>query len=141
MTTPADNARQTPWHKRSRDQRQAVLAERQAKLADSEARRTQAFAGVLLEPKKGTVSYKREKVTLPAIATVESAGDLRRRVTATRLVLTGVFALALKKKQDDRELFLTIEGADGASFVVDVDPKKQLEARRFAAAVNSAHAE
>lgn len=83
------------------------------------------------------VECGRDRVSLPAHATVESAGELHSRVTATRLLATGVFAFALKKKRDDRELYLTVEGDDGA-FVVKVDPKKGLDARKFAAKVNSA---
>jgi len=39
-------------------------------------------------------------------AGVDHGGEITRRVTVTRLVATGIFAFALKKKQDDRELFL-----------------------------------
>lgn len=45
-----------------------------------------------------------------ARATVESSGDIERRITATRLVTLGVFALALRKKKDHRVLWVTIEG-------------------------------
>lgn len=72
-----------------------------------------------------------------AHATVETSGQLEKRVTATRLIMTGPFALALRKKKDNRELFLTVEGPTFA-FVVEVDPKKQAEARKFAAKINTA---
>lgn len=72
-----------------------------------------------------------------AHANVETSGQLDKRVTATRLVLTGPLAFGLRKKKDSRQLFLTIEGDDFA-FVVEVDPKKQAEARQFAARVNTA---
>ena len=47
-------------------------------------------------------------------ARVEDSGTLNRRITATRLVALGVFALAVPKKQDDREVYLTIEGPSTA---------------------------
>jgi len=104
------------------------------------ARRTSSksgvFDGVVLNGCEGIVSYKGQKYPLPAHATVETQGQLQSRVTVTRLLLTGPFAFALRKKRDNRELYLTVEG-DGWAFVVDVDPKKGLKAREFAALVNS----
>lgn len=80
----------------------------------------------------------RESVELAGVtATVEDAGDVERRITATRLVMTGPLALAWRKRKDHRQLFLVVDGADGA-FVVEVDPKKQLEARQVAAWLTSA---
>jgi hypothetical protein len=71
-----------------------------------------------------------------AYADVDSAGQLEKRVTAIRLILTGPFALGLRKKKDSRELFLAVQGPDG-SFLAEVDPKKQAEARRLAMTVNT----
>lgn len=71
-----------------------------------------------------------------ATAAVETAGAIQQRITATRLVLTGVFALAWKKKQDDRELYLLVDGTD-FSMIAQVDPIKSAQARRFAAGMNS----
>lgn len=70
-------------------------------------------------------------------ASVESVGELQRRVTVTRMALTGPFAFALKKKRDERDLFLTIEGPD-FQWVIEVDPKKGADARQFAAKINTA---
>ena len=72
-----------------------------------------------------------------AHATVETSGELSRRITATRLATTGVFALALKKKRGERQLSLTVTGT-GFEFVVELDPDKQADARRFAARLNTA---
>lgn len=84
------------------------------------------------------VRYKGTLVPLPATARVETAGEVRRRATLSRTVMTGgIGFFFLKKKVDDRELYLTVEGA-GESFVLQVDPKKGKAAREFAAAVNSA---
>ncbi len=71
-----------------------------------------------------------------ATTSVETAGSIEHRITATRLVLTGVFALAWKKKQDDRELYVLVDGAD-FSMIAQVDPAKGAQARRFAAGMNS----
>lgn len=94
------------------------------------------FEGVKLV--KGEIEYGREKQPIAGVtATVESVGDLQSRITGTRLLMTGPFALAFRKKKDNRELFLTIDGPD-FQWLVDVDPKKQKDAREFAAKVNTA---
>jgi len=72
-----------------------------------------------------------------ASARVETAGEIDRRVSGTRLVLMGPLALLAKKKVDHRELYLTIEGA-GFSIVKQLDPDRDgLAARQFAARVNA----
>jgi Short C-terminal domain len=70
-----------------------------------------------------------------AQATVDSAGDIDRRITATRLILTGPFAFGLRKKKDSRELYLLIEG-DGFAHVEEVNPKKRKETLVFVAEFN-----
>jgi hypothetical protein len=93
------------------------------------------FEGVVI--KNGEIRYGKEGGPIAgARASVETAGDIERRITATRLVLTGPFALAFRKKKDHRELYLTVEGP-GYGFVVQVDPKKSADARQFAARVNA----
>ncbi len=69
-----------------------------------------------------------------AVAKVETSADAGNRVTATRLVTLGVFALAAKKKTGS--LYLTVDG-DGYSIVVELPLKKETEARKFAAKVNA----
>jgi len=71
-----------------------------------------------------------------AHASLETTGDIERRVTATRLLATGVFALALRKKKDHRTLWLTIEGPTFQA-VVEVDPKREAIARRWVAQFNT----
>ncbi|WP_108934496.1 hypothetical protein [Streptomyces ardesiacus] len=61
-------------------------------------------------------------------------GEAAKRITATRVVLTGVFALALKK--DNTKLFVTVEGADGSALIVEVGAGKEMKARTFATMVN-----
>ncbi len=90
-----------------------------------------SFAGIRISG--GQISKGRDGGPLAgASARVESAGEIDRRITATRLLLTGPFALAMRKKKDKRELYLTVEG-NGFAFMVEVDPKKSLAARKFAA--------
>lgn len=68
-------------------------------------------------------------------ATVETAEELHRRITATRVVLTGVFALALKKKTGGTS-FLTVEGP-GFAWVEEVGRKEKKDAVEFAAKVRA----
>lgn len=72
-------------------------------------------------------------------ARVEDSGTLNRRITATRLVALGPFALAAKKKQDDREVYLTVEGPDVAilrTVQMRNRPLAGTQAREFAAKLN-----
>lgn len=69
-------------------------------------------------------------------ARVESGSDLEKRVTVTRLVAVGVFALLAKKKSGG-EAYLTVEGPD-FFWTVEVDRKKRPQAQAFAAKVNAA---
>lgn len=67
---------------------------------------------------------------------LEDGEALQSRITATRLVLVGVFALAFKKKRGG-EKFLTVE-TDSAFAAVKVNRKKVNAAQRFAAEVRNA---
>lgn len=69
-------------------------------------------------------------------AVVESGEALQSRVTATRILAIGVFALAAKKKSGG-ESYLTIEGP-GFAWVEEVDRKKRADAVAFAAKVRAA---
>lgn len=71
-------------------------------------------------------------------ATVESGEELHRRITATRILAVGVFAVAFKKKSGGT-FFLTIEGP-GFAWVEEVGRKDQEKAMRFAARVRAAAA-
>ena len=71
-----------------------------------------------------------------AHATVETAGQMTQRFTVTRLAAFGPFGLALPKRKDRRTLFVTIEG-DGWAGVAEVGPKREADARRFAALLNA----
>ncbi len=92
------------------------------------------FEGVTLTP--DTITHGKTKgPTSGATARVERGSDIDKRVTATRLVALGVFALAAKKKTG--HVFLTIEG-DGYEIAVEIPAKKEADARAFAAKVNTA---
>lgn len=75
--------------------------------------------------------FKTETVPLSEVTGVhlESGSELESRITATRLVALGVFALAVKKKKGG-EKFLTIEGPE-TYWVVEVPRKKISEAMKF----------
>jgi hypothetical protein len=107
-----------------------------------EARQFAAQARVFgIKISDGVVSHRGQSGPVAvAHATVESVGELQKRITATRLLMTGPFALAFKKKRDERQVFLTITGADDSyAILVELkgDPKTQASARQFAARFNT----
>lgn len=71
-----------------------------------------------------------------ARAVVETGGQIEKRVTATRLILTGPFALGLRKKNDSRTLYLLVEG-DGWAVTEQLKPRMEAQARSFAAQLNA----
>ena len=68
-------------------------------------------------------------------ARVESGAELQSRVTVTRLVLTGIFAFALKKKKGG-EKYVTVQG-EGFFWAMEVDRKKANDAMKFVAKINN----
>lgn len=73
-------------------------------------------------------------------ASVETSGSLqeRQRITATRMVALGIFALATPKRTttDNRKLYILVEGTTFQS-VVPVNPNRETAARKFAAQVTT----
>ncbi|MFE7899188.1 hypothetical protein ACFU3E_16995 [Streptomyces sp. NPDC057424] len=65
--------------------------------------------------------------------TIEREEEAGKRVTATRVLLTGLFALALKK--DMNQLFITIENGDKV-MLCPVPARKEAQARILATMVN-----
>jgi hypothetical protein len=65
--------------------------------------------------------------------TIERGEEAGKRVTATRVLLTGLFALAIKK--DMNQLFITIENG-GKVILCPVPAKKEAPARILATMVN-----
>lgn len=80
---------------------------------------------------RGKESHPLDGVT----ARVEAGSDLEQRVTATRLVALGLFALAAKKKSGG-ESYLTIEGPD-FFWSVEVGRDDRGKAQAFMAKVNA----
>jgi hypothetical protein len=96
--------------KREKEER---LARYEARVAAEQDASDNSFEGVWL--KDGRVySEDGGGPVAGARATVDTAGQLTARITATRLVLTGPLALGWRKSVDNRELYLLIEGSGWA---------------------------
>ena len=89
------------------------------------------FGGITLT--KTTVSYGKQHGPIQGASARIEAGNTSNRVTAGRLLTRGVFAFTGNKPS----VYLTVDGT-GYSFVVEVPAKKETEARKFAAKVNTA---
>lgn len=125
----------------AQQRREAELAERK-RLGITEAdhqlsKRARAF-GLILDTHADTVTVAGQAAGpfTGSLARVETEGQLTSRITVTRLVTLGVFALGARKKVDNRELYLSVDG-DGFQLVVKVAPTLGAAARRFAAAYNT----
>ncbi|WP_051480366.1 hypothetical protein [Cellulomonas sp. KRMCY2] len=82
------------------------------------------------------VQHGKDEFPLTGVsARVEAGSEIQQRVTATRLLAIGIFALAAKKKSGG-ESYLTVEGPD-FFWTLEVDRKEQAKAREFAAKVNN----
>lgn len=71
-----------------------------------------------------------------ATADFEHGANVGGRVTATRVALTGVFALALKK--DRNKVYIPIEFADGEQHLIEARAKNEAKAREFARQLQAA---
>jgi Short C-terminal domain len=93
--------------------------------------------GKSIKIRDGEIAFGKEGGPIAgARATVDTAGALDKRVTATRLILTGPLAFGLRKKKDNRELYLLVEG-NGFAFSAEIDPKRGALARKFATRINA----
>lgn len=110
--------------------------------------RSLTFGGVEIHP-DGSVRYGGEwQNASSCTAYVETAGQLRERSTLTRVgagaVIAGpvgaVLGALFRKKVDEREVYLMVEG-DKSAWLVKVHPSRSMEARRFAVALNNASRE
>ncbi len=105
-------------------------------LADSAAR-----LGIKIDARNGVVASAKERHAMGSIqgasAVVESAGQVQQRITATRLLAVGVFALAIPKKTSDRVVFIVIEG-EGFAFSVEVPSRREADAHRWVREFNAA---
>lgn len=94
---------------------------------------------------RGLGSAKRHRIDATTSATVDTAGNLASRLSATRtaagLVLAGpvgaIIGALARKKVDKRELYLLIEAAEWAE-IIELKPKQGTAARGFAQKVNLA---
>jgi|SRR5215510_6236015 len=90
-----------------------------------------------IEIKNGVVSHKTGRGPVAgARAMIETSGSIQRRLSATRLVLLGPFALAFLKSKDNRSLWLTIVG-DTFEILAELPPKHEAQARQWATRFNN----
>ncbi|MFJ6438525.1 hypothetical protein [Streptomyces sp. NPDC091416] len=90
------------------------------------------------DPLRFTTPGQMDVLVAGATITIDR-GEAAKRITATRVLATGIFALALKK--DATKLFVTIEGADGKSaMLLECAAKREADARKFAILVHTKHA-
>jgi hypothetical protein len=94
--------------------------------------------GLVLDPRANKIGAPGQTAGPLAGATirVETSGSVNRRVTATRVLALGVFAVAAKKRQDDRQVFLTVEH-ELFAVAVEVPAAKLAAAHQLAAALNT----
>ncbi|TPF92562.1 hypothetical protein BW14_08455 [Bifidobacterium sp. UTBIF-68] len=124
------------------------FAKQQAKLKEHqvayekrfpEGRRIQRFKGndgTVIDLYEHQIWCNGEKRNLQGvIASVENGSALESRVTVTRLLLAGPFALAFKKKKGG-EKYVTIEGP-GFAWIAEADRKHVKEAVLFVNAVTN----
>lgn len=88
------------------------------------------------DPLRFTAPGQMDVPVAGATVTVDR-GEAAKRITATRVALTGIFALALKK--DSTKLFVTIEGADGSALLIECPAKREGAARKLALLVHAKH--
>ena len=100
----------------------------------SKIRGAAAAAGVTMLGGKFRAPSQMDVPVEGAKVTLERGEQAKARITATRVALTGIFALWLKK--DMTKLFITIEGAGGEVLVQPVPAAKEPQARIFATLVN-----
>lgn len=112
--------------------------EQKAKLADlaADPRVTEYWTlEGALDVRETTIRYKGETQPIEGVtARLEDGEALESRVTATRLVMLGIFAFAAKKKTGGTK-FLTVESPD-FFWTIEVERKRISEAMRVVAAIN-----
>lgn len=96
--------------------------------------------------KHGRVALYTDRVATPSgvffltpevSAVVDTAGAISSRFTVTRFALMGPFALAMKKKKDQRELFLYIDAPTG-QHMEPCRPDDAVRVRMFASQITNA---
>jgi hypothetical protein len=112
--------------KKSDDEKAAARRQRQITAAAASAGLT-VMGGQFRAPNQDPVPADGARIT------IERGEEAGKRVTATRVLLTGLFALALKK--DMNQLFITIENGDKV-MLCPVPARKEAQARVLATLVN-----
>lgn len=123
------------WAEKNKAGGEVALANR-AKLESQKAalRAHKDPSGLVLTSEQ--ITYQGRTVSIiGAEAHVDSAVGAQSRVTATRVLAFGVFALAAKKQHGS--VYLTVEHPD-YQFVVPFPAQKEALAREFAARINIA---
>ncbi|GGJ86888.1 hypothetical protein GCM10011583_18090 [Streptomyces camponoticapitis] len=110
------------------DEEKAAAKRNRQIVAAAAAAGVTAYGGNFKSPSQMDVPIEGARVT------IEKGEQAKARITATRVALTGIFALWLKK--DMNQLFITIEGAGGEVLVQPVAARKEAQARVFATMVN-----
>ena len=71
------------------------------------------------------------KFTIPnttiADVAIEGKNEVHRRITVTRLLAVGIFAFLIKKKNKDKEAYITLVLSDGQEVIFFVDDKSPME--------------
>ncbi|WP_432137640.1 hypothetical protein [Streptomyces sp. bgisy154] len=112
--------------KKSEEEKAAAKRQRQITAAAASAGLT-VMGGQFRAPSQDSVPVEGARIT------IERGEEAGKRVTATRVLLTGLFALALKK--DMNQLFITIENGDKV-MLCPVPAKKEAAARILATMIN-----
>ncbi|MFJ7963147.1 hypothetical protein [Streptomyces sp. NPDC096324] len=114
--------------KKSDEEKAAAKRQRQITAAAASAGLT-VMGGKFRAPNQEPIPFDGARVT------IERGEDAGKRVTATRVLLAGPFALLMKK--DQNQLFITIEN-DSQVMLCPVPVKKEGAARILATMVNGA---
>jgi hypothetical protein len=112
--------------KKTDEEKAAAKRQRQITTAAASAGLT-VIDGKFRAPNQDPVPVEGARIT------IERGEEAGKRVTATRVLLTGIFALLLKK--DMNQLFITIENGDRV-MLCPVPAKKEGAARILATMVN-----
>lgn len=112
--------------KKTDEEKAAAQRQRQLTAAAASAGLT-VMGGKFRAPNQQPVPVEGARIT------IERGEEAGKRVTATRVLLTGVFALLMKK--DMNQLFITIENGDQV-MMCPVPAKKEGAARILATMIN-----
>jgi hypothetical protein len=128
-----------------RVEKRDTWADRQIRKQDFGRMRREAKKYGFTLDRDGTVTDRQDRRNTGHVSTaraaVETEGAIRDRFTVTRMVVLGVFALAFKKKTNDKQVFLTVSG-DGFDFIAGPFGRRdEDDARKFAQRFNAVAAD